>query len=570
MALFIEKIKARRELITLALMLECLHISIWAGLDSPLCPYLLAHLGFFLIWQPVWRSDEKLTWHNGLLYTVMALAFVAWINWWLMFAWIILLTGFCGGRVVINLQERINYMLVMIFLVSQLLIVCTTTLFNITVSENVMELFGIMLPVIPLIIILLPPRTTRKTLHSVDPVYALGTATLVSLLAVGSLLNMYRGNDDYLVALIETSLAIGLFLFVISWLLNPRAGFSGLSQLWLRSILNIGTPFESWLAEIANRFEQQNSPEEFLKTSIEDLTALPWVAGTKWTSGSGRGQHGEKTRYEAEIQTDGLTVCLYGYSQIGGALYFHCKLLVQLINNFHAAKQRERKLTQQAHLQAIYETGARITHDIKNLLQSLSAITGIIIYDRNTSSSVSQKLLERQLPHLTQRLQLALDKLQTPENSERETVYLKDWWQDLKIRTGLSNVDFQSAISADPLIPADLFDSVIENLFENLREKAHDDAGLLITVSMFSDENGVHLSICDNGKKIAEERANTLLNEPVKSDSGFGIGLYQAARLAEAMGYTLKLQHNIDGRVCFGLFNPADTSRDPVIQGCAE
>ena len=38
--------------------------------------------------------------------------------------------------------------------------------------------------------------------------------------------------------------------------------------------------------------------------------------------------------------------------------------------HFYIAKIREKTLTQQTHLKAIYETGARITHDIKNLLQS--------------------------------------------------------------------------------------------------------------------------------------------------------------------------------------------------------
>ena len=60
------------------------------------------------------------------------------------------------------------------------------------------------------------------------------------------------------------------------------------------------------------------------------------------------------------------------------------------------------------------ETGARVTHDIKNILQSLQAITSVIVHDVSGESSVAQRLVRRQLPHLTQRLQLALDKLQAP------------------------------------------------------------------------------------------------------------------------------------------------------------
>jgi len=39
----------------------------------------------------------------------------------------------------------------------------------------------------------------------------------------------------------------------------------------------------------------------------------------------------------------------------------------------------------------------------------------------------------------------------------------------------------------------------------------------------------------------------------VPSSSGLGIGLYQAARQAEAAGFRLALEKNHDGEVCFAL-----------------
>jgi hypothetical protein len=47
--------------------------------------------------------------------------------------------------------------------------------------------------------------------------------------------------------------------------------------------------------------------------------------------------------------------------------------------------------------------------------------------------------------------------------------------------------------------------------------------------------------------------AASLLRAPVPSDSGLGIGLYQAARQAQAAGYALRLEANRDGEVCFTL-----------------
>ena len=50
--------------------------------------------------------------------------------------------------------------------------------------------------------------------------------------------------------------------------------------------------------------------------------------------------------------------------------------------------------------------------------------------------------------------------------------------------------------------------------------------------------------------------APDVLRAPVSSRAGLGIGLYQAARLAESSGYALTLESNRDGEVCFVLAGP--------------
>jgi hypothetical protein len=47
--------------------------------------------------------------------------------------------------------------------------------------------------------------------------------------------------------------------------------------------------------------------------------------------------------------------------------------------------------------------------------------------------------------------------------------------------------------------------------------------------------------------------ASILLRAPVRSNTGLGIGLFQAARYAEKSGYALTLAENRDGSVCFAL-----------------
>jgi sensor histidine kinase regulating citrate/malate metabolism len=66
------------------------------------------------------------------------------------------------------------------------------------------------------------------------------------------------------------------------------------------------------------------------------------------------------------------------------------------------------------------------------------------------------------------------------------------------------------------------------------------------------------LRVHDSGRAVAEEVRDTLLRAPVRSgQKGMGIGLYQAARQAESAGFSLVLEANRDGEVCFALSGPA-------------
>lgn len=553
----IQKIFQYREQLVLVLMLEFLHFSIWADLSGPVSiSLLLIHLGFFLIWQPLWQGDEMLRWYDILLLVVLTYTFLFWIDWGLILAWIILLMGLSGGRVIVNRRERTIYLLTLVFLVIEILIRCTPMFFMISVSQNITEIFEYTLPVLPLMILILPVEKEERRFHSVDFIHAISISTLTSLLVAGTLLNMYRTETEYLVALIETLIIIGIFLLAVSWLVIPRAKFSGLPQLWLKSMLNIGTPFESFLAEISDLFKLKSSPDDFLNSTMEELNALPWIEGVSWKLNESNREFsvGKNTKSMTQFDVDDLTISIHSFSPVSGALYLHCKLLVQLINNFYIAKIREREMTQQTHLQAVYETGARITHDIKNLLQSLQAITSIIINDsEHDNFAVSGKLLKKQLPALTQRLKMALEKLQAPETSDPDPVYLKDWWHDLKMRANIENVNFNADISGDQLIPSELFDSIIDNLIENIKNKSQVEEDLKTSVSLFSDESQILLSIMDSGKKIPDDIAAQILKEPLQSENGLGIGLFQATKQAESMGYIFILKTNLDGNVCFEL-----------------
>ncbi|MGE3179744.1 MAG: sensor histidine kinase, partial [Vicinamibacterales bacterium] len=55
------------------------------------------------------------------------------------------------------------------------------------------------------------------------------------------------------------------------------------------------------------------------------------------------------------------------------------------------------------------------------------------------------------------------------------------------------------------------------------------------------------------GRAVDVETTDALMREPLPSEGGLGIGLYQAARQARASGYELRLAANRDGEVCFVL-----------------
>jgi len=70
---------------------------------------------------------------------------------------------------------------------------------------------------------------------------------------------------------------------------------------------------------------------------------------------------------------------------------------------FYVAKLREAQLRQSSYLQAVHETGARTTHDIKNLLQSLNVLCSVAAREDYRDWAQLQGLVRRQLPMVAQR-----------------------------------------------------------------------------------------------------------------------------------------------------------------------
>src|SRR3989338_5351895 len=121
-------------------MLGLLHGAMLLGMNSPWAhPLLLAHLGLFLLWQPLWRGEREVG-RSGMVFIVLAAALVVyWLNWWVVAFWLTGLFGLVGARVFAfrDRRTRLLYLALMSYLLAVLLLWVVPNLFA---SQSSIEL----------------------------------------------------------------------------------------------------------------------------------------------------------------------------------------------------------------------------------------------------------------------------------------------------------------------------------------------------------------------------------------------------------------------------------------------
>ncbi|HKU71089.1 MAG TPA: ATP-binding protein [Burkholderiales bacterium] len=542
----------------LGLMLLALHASLaWGITDWWSRAFLLAQFGLFLLWQPVWRGDNNVESRYAFLVVIVGFLLAAWNNWWLMAIWLAVLFGLIGGSVpgIADRRQRTVSMLAALYLLSVLLMWIVPHLFAGQVFEDAMVLlvrYG--LPVLPIAILLIRLETTRTTAPiAVDLFYSVILFLLVSALVLGSFVVKQVSHGNYPLALAQTLFAIALLLIALSWLWNPHSGFAGIGHILSRYLMSLGLPFEQWIQKLAGFAEQETEPQRFLTQALEHMLNLPWVAGLEWQARLGQGEFGAKSGYSAEFWFQDLRLKIYTRWSLSPAVLLHLKLLTQMVGHFYDAKRREQVQRQSAYTQAIYETGARLTHDVKNLLQSLRSLCAAVETSDADQAQALQTLMQKQLPLITQRLNVTLDKLRSPQQADVTQVDAVVWWESLVQRYNGRNIQFQvDGAAKDIRLPSELFDSVADNLIENAFNKSAGGAGVQVRVT-FSAARGGTLAVCDNGAALAKGMADQLFEAPVTSQTGLGVGLYQSSKQAGQLGYRLALAANEPGMVCFVL-----------------
>ena len=546
----------RHQNLLLAGMLLTFHGAIaWGSEEWWARGLLLAHFGLFLIWQPVWRDEQHIPPLRALLVLCLGVFFAAANNWWWIATWMAMLFGLIGGGVpgTVGRRDRMVSILAAVYLVTMLLLWVVPRLFVGYIVIPEVEIFvHYGLTALPLVILAIPGGDHRSAAPViVDLFYSVLLFLLVVALVLGSFVIQEVSHGQYLLGLVQALMVIALLLAGLSWLWNPHGGFSGIGTLLSRYLLGMGLPFEQRMRRLADLAQSETRPEQFLHAALTYMLELPWVTGFGWDSAWSRGTVGKESSHFELFETDSLQLTVFARQPFSPAVLLHLKLLMQMVGHFYEAQRRERLRQQSAYTQAIYETGARLTHDVKNLLQSLRSICAAAEMRGVDDDTAFRALVQRQLPQIAQRLGTTLDKLKSPADIAMNEVDAAIWWQALKARYAGRRLRFQeSGMLSGMRLPAELFDSTAVTLVENALYKAAQHDALEVTVTLAP---GPRLRVCDNGLPVTPAVAENILNAPVPSESGLGVGLFQAAKFAEQSGYVLALTDNREGKVCFEL-----------------
>jgi signal transduction histidine kinase len=540
----------------LATILLLYHLLIWA-VDEPPLRFGLSFVlyGLFLLWQPLWSKEARV---NALRVSVIAVLFFLityfFPNESLVFVGLIL-SGLIGSRLLGQTAFRSFDLLALLIITIEMSIGLIPDTFQ---QIRLPALFADYMQTMVLVLVLLfyfapNPDHQKQGRSQVDLMHGLLAATLLFIVLLGGIVINLLYGVDYIDGLLLTVFIVATLTIGISWFWNPGVGYSGIGVLWNRYAMTIGGPFETWINTLTTLIEERYlSPNEYLEAACEHLVENDWLNAIEWRFENFRISAGEKTGPWLEHRLDEkLTVLLHFKADPGTALEQHTILLIRMAYQFYLAKLNQEKMRAQEHFATIHHTGARLTHDIKNILQSIKASLSILETDNDTTES--QMLLQTNLNQIGTRLESTLHKLKAPAlNTKIVLVDCKHWSERIRQQyRSDERLHFHSDIENNINLPIDLFDSVIENLLSNALKKS---SVSRVDVRLLSSKDIIVLSVCDDGDAVEPEIEDNLFAQPVSSGSGMGIGLYQSAIMALAFDFEIELSQNERGRVCFNLF----------------
>ena len=564
-------------LLALALLLGCV-----ASAGNPLWQRSLffAHLGAVLLWQPLVSGQRRLSLRETAVVAGIALTASLFLNPWILLLWNALLAAMVAGRVThfAPRAERLTFLGALVFLILLLFMLVAPDLLPEAMRVQsvptaarrwIESLLGIALVLLLVLFAVAPARGDVRpfAVLAYDLVYTVWMLALLLLVIFIGVALMTLTQRGYLASMSMTLVGVASALFAFNFLSarSDSAGGGGatISLLVSRYLLSFGLPYELYLDRLAQLSRAQADPAIFFDGAMRALSELAIVSGAQWRGAGVEGSFGElHSRHALTIETaaqsgaPAIELVIHAREALSPVFVWHFKLLLQLAAEFHAAKAREQRLHAQQYLRAVHETGARVTHDVKNLLQSLDGLLAAAATLRDDAKV--RALVARQLPVIAQRLATTLGKLQLPATENQRAAPLSVWWERLRRQYEPQSVAFGVfAPPEGPQIPMTLFDSAADNLLQNALGKKAAEPGIEIHVMLKCEAGEVELSVEDTGSRIPTEVMARLFDAPVRSHAGLGIGLYQLSRAALTHGYVLAIAENHHGRVRFTLSGPA-------------
>lgn len=542
----------------LATFLLLLHSLIWIihtpSLQSSLSVVLY---GLFLLWQPLWNKDRQLNFYTSLIPVLVLLMISYFYHLESLFFFSLLVTGLIGSRLFSMSSTRSFDLLALSILILEMSVGIIPLTFN---QISLPAQFDTYIQVIILIFILvfffapIPDRSSQQTRSQIDLMHGILTTTLVFLVLLGGIVASLLYGVDYIEGLLLTVFIVSTLAIGISWFWNPGIGYSGLGVLWNRYAMTIGGPFETWINTLTTLIEEPYiSASDFLQAACDNLVENEWLNAIHWQFNSFIIQSGSKQGIAfTHSLSSQVKVTIYFKSNPGRALRQHTILLIRMAYQFYQSKLNQEKMRAEEHFETIHHTGARLTHDIKNILQSIKTSINIVQIRPGEEQPLPYRLLHQNLNQISHRLESTLAKLKAPELSTSiKYVSISEWVNNFTDSQTQNKVTYHADISVEHPIPPELFDSVINNLLVNALNKKETTE---VIVDITANLEMIVITVCDNGNPVQEELESQLFNKPVSSGRGMGIGLYQSAFMARTFNYELELANNQPGKVCFSLF----------------
>ena len=520
---------------------------------------ILVHFGLFLLWQPIVRPSHRLGGVDLALLITVVSGFVLAMSPGLLAAWVMTLTAVIGGRsfVAASLPGRMPYMLALASLVLFLVLVLVPEALHLQSPDIALlsALTQLGLPLLALAIGFLPVESEfdPRTLGGIDLISALMIFLVLAVTLLGTLALMQVWNTPYFQSLALALIGVAAGLLLLAWAWQPRLGHASLGLQLSRRLLSTGLSFETWLQDLSAAALACAEPDEFLDAAFHALERFPGVVGGRWrySPGGVGGSFGRDGRHVEIFEHDGLRVELVFRGRPGESLVWHYGLMLLVLARFYREKRQTRELQLRSFEEAVHETGARLTHDVKNLLQSLNALC-FVAARPNADAEALQRLFRSQLPQIAARLESTLEKLRRPGDEALTAVDAAEWWRDACGRyEGLRIRFIADPGGAGATVPRELYDSCLDNLVQNAIAKRRLEPDISITVEF---DAGARLSVADSGRAIDPAITSRLLKQPLQSEQGLGMGLYQACRLANTAGHRLELVRNENGSVVLELY----------------